>query len=127
MSEEKKKHAFEIAEEFEWHNVRIENTMLGYEDHGILTAVLQCQGECWSQGFGCRSLTKPAAFQNFVSGVLKALKVERWEQLEGKLARIGKRKGAGHNDNIDAIRPIVDVGPIFVPGNDLETESGLYT
>jgi hypothetical protein len=123
---EKKMSAHEVAEEFEWVNVRIESTMLGYEDHGILTAVLQCQGECWSQGFGCRSLTEPAAFQNFVSGVLKALRVERWEQVTGKLARIGKRKGAGHNDNIAAIRPIVDIGPIFIPDDGLDTDGGLY-
>lgn len=126
MSEEKKKHAYEIAEEFEWQNVRIEKTSLGYEDHGLLTAVIHCQGECWSQGFGCRNLANPAAFQNFVSGVLKALRVDSWEQLEGKLARVGKKKDAGLNGNIEAIRPIVDTGPIFAPTNDLETDSGLY-
>ena len=123
---EEKKHAYQIAENFEWQNARVDRTFLGYEDHGVLTAVLHCQGECSSQGFGCRSLEDPRIFKNFVSGVLKALRVDTWEQVQGKLVRIGKKKGAHMHDAIDAIRPIVDTGPIFIPDDSSADGSGLY-
>lgn len=33
-------------------NARIESTMLGYEDHGILTAFVTVGGDGWGCGFG---------------------------------------------------------------------------
>lgn len=121
-----KKHAFQIAEELSWSNARIKSTHLGIEDHGIMTGVLHCEGEAWSQGFGCRSLEEAENLSGFVRGAMAALRVESWEALRGKLLRVGKAKGAGRSDMIIAVRPIVDGGPIYLVEKVGDAEPGVY-
>jgi hypothetical protein len=126
MTLEENKHAFQIAEKLSWSNARIKSTFLGIEDHGIMTGVLQCEGECWSQGFGCRSLEEAEILKDFVRGAIAAIRVESWEGLQGKLIRVGKPIDGGHSDNIVAIRPIVDVGPIYLVEKLGDIEPGVY-
>lgn len=65
-------------------NARITGTFLGIEDHDCMTAIVFLDySDGGSQGFGCRILG--GAYTNaFVEGVLRALKVEKWEDLKGK-------------------------------------------
>ena len=80
-------------------NGRIRSTMLGFEDHGILSSMIDIEADGWGQGFGGWSLTgKEMAI--FVEGVLKALEVKKWEYLVGKNVRIDHShtgvEGIGH-------------------------------
>ena len=120
------KHAYQIAEELQWSNARVSDTFLGVEDHGILTGIIHCEGESWSQGFGCRSLEDPENLKKFITGVMQATRSESWEKIKGSLVRIGKSKSSGHSDMIIAIRPIVDVGPIYVAEKVGDVEPGVY-
>lgn len=92
-------------------NCQIESTMLGVEDHGIMSAWLYLKGDGWGQGFGGWALDgKPfgdthvrqphAACGAFVAGVLNALELTKWEDLPGKHVRIrrehSKVEAIGH-------------------------------
>ena len=86
-------------------NAKITSTMLGVEDHGILTCWLYleygesgCQG---CQGFGGYSLDTPdkthvfwlrrvgcAWGMEFINRILAVVGVEKWEQLPGKHIRV---------------------------------------
>ena len=97
-------------------NATITSTMLGTEDHGILTAMLMLAGDGWGIGFGGMSFDGPehdaagkfigrrgSAFgMEWIRGLLDTLEVERWEQLPGKLVRVetegwgGKAIAIGH-------------------------------
>lgn len=88
-------------------NATIERTSLGIEDHGILTAFLHLEGDGWGQGFGgfqhdyydaqrkCR-VGQPS-LATFVRGVLDALGVDEWADLDGVSCRVrwddGPRRG----------------------------------
>jgi hypothetical protein len=74
----------------------IESVSLGFESHGILTAMIQVRyGECVHQGIGGLCLsnsvhddrrpfeTVPLAM-DFVVGVMQAAGVGKWEDLPGK-------------------------------------------
>jgi hypothetical protein len=73
---------------------KITGTMLGFEDHGILTVMLYCRFGDYQQGVGglamstCSSADdKPVAipaFGDFVIGVLTTCGVQTWEQLVGR-------------------------------------------
>lgn len=60
----------------------IESTFLGFEDHGIFTAVLRLSGHGWGQstpgyaldGLGC---------SRYIQGILQGLGVNAWELLAG--------------------------------------------
>lgn len=97
-------------------NARIRNTSLGYEDHGILTAMIHLEGDGWGQGFGGWALdgkpdpSNPKAGRvpteetgRWVAGILKALEVESWEKLPGTMVRIRREGNAGWNGTIVAI------------------------
>lgn len=88
----------------ETRNVIIESTMLGYEDHGILTCWLTLSYGGSGQGFGGYALDEPV-FENgdrskfkgrvgtaygmqFVVGVMKAVGAESWENLKGMHCRV---------------------------------------
>ena len=98
----------------ETENAIIEGTMLGIEDHGILTAFVNVKGKGWGQGFGGFShdhgATKPighASLATFVRGVLDALGVETWERLKGVTCRVRWNEGKW-NGSISAIGHIVE-------------------
>lgn len=73
-------------------NARIERTMLGFEDHGIFTAFVFVNDGTGVQGFGGRFL-KGDFTDQFITGVLKVVGVDTWEELRGKHVRIDRGGG----------------------------------
>ena len=94
----------------------IESTMLGTEDHGILTAFIYCKFDGMSQGFGGYGFDQPikdkdgeflhregvAWGMEFIRRVLDTIEVGTWEQLKGKPIRV-RRDGNGWGGKIVAI------------------------
>lgn len=83
-------------------NAKIRSVTLGYEDHGILTAVLHLDFGGSGQGFGGYQLDSglsphpfkaTAACGLFIAGVLKTLEIDSWEKLPGQIVRVD---GEGH-------------------------------
>lgn len=76
----------------------IRSTMLGYEGHGILTALIDIRGDGWGCGFGlyefdsyCKASDSRKGSPycaEFIAGVLKTVGVDKWEQLKGKHVRV---------------------------------------
>jgi hypothetical protein len=67
-------------------NAKITSTMLGFEDHGILTCMLHLDYGGMNQGFGGYSLKYYGI--EFIEKVLRAVGVETWEELRGKHVRV---------------------------------------
>ena len=95
---------------------KIDSTMLGIEDHGILTAWLQCSYGGSGQGLGGYALDGPydeeakirlpnAECGRWVTGVLKACGVTRWENVAGRTV-IVMLDGEGWNARPVGIRPL---------------------
>lgn len=80
-------------------NGRITSTYLG-EEHGCLTANLTIEGAGWGCGFGGYCLAhwqdcqKPNNGAGAIVALLKALDLDRWEQLSGTYVRV-KTEGWG--------------------------------
>ncbi len=80
----------------EIHNAQIKSTMLGYEDHGILTAMLDVEWAGGGIGFGGYRLDSPKGDDTELQGVsidyikeiMRVVGVSRWEDLQGKYIRI---------------------------------------
>lgn len=80
-------------------NARITSTMLGYEDHGIMTTMLHLDYGSSAQGFGGWGLDEykgergygsrqPTALCGFfIKRVLEVVGVDKWEDLKGKYIR----------------------------------------
>lgn len=77
--------------------MRIKSTRLGYEDHGILTAFLHCEGDGSGIGVGGYCLDQPrdkdardyertgtAYGLDHIIRIIETVGVESWEQLPGK-------------------------------------------
>lgn len=62
---------------------RIESTTLGYEDHGILTAMLHVTYGGSGQGIGGLMLDQTTV-GTFIVGVLRACGVGSWEEVRGR-------------------------------------------
>ena len=91
-------------------NAVIESTMLGIEDHGIMTCFLYLDYGGTCQGFGGYSLDVfdknkdkrigTAWGTEFVRRVLETIEVDSWEKLKGKHCRVvsdyGKVYRVGH-------------------------------
>ena len=85
-------------------NARITSTMLGIEDHGILTCFIHLLGDGWGCGFGGYVLDQwddahkqrvgTAFAADCILGILAAVGVEKWEDLPGKYVR-AKTEGPG--------------------------------
>lgn len=79
-------------------NVSIESTMLGREDHGIMSAMLMVSGDGWGCGFGGYAMDRydeakkarigHAFGMEFIARVLDVVGVEKWEDLPGKHIRV---------------------------------------
>jgi hypothetical protein len=92
--------------ELEIRNAKIISVFLGYEDHGILTAMLNLDYGSSAQGFGGYQLdsyskenssripTKACGF--FIQRVLEVVGVTNWEALEGKHIRVKSTWGKVH-------------------------------
>ena len=76
---------------------RIKSTMLGTEDHGILTAYLHVEGDGWGVGVGGFGLDKPVKVDgefshreptaygfDHILQMARTVGVSRWEDLPGK-------------------------------------------
>ena len=78
-------------------NGKITGTMLGTEDHGILTFYIQIEmngGGCGFGGYaldewdeGKRTRVASAAGLQAIAEIMKCVGVEKWEDLEGKYVR----------------------------------------
>ena len=87
-------------------NAKIESTMLGFEDHGILTCFLMLKQSGTGQGFGGYRLdapkNQPSELGTFwVKKILETVGVSKWEDLVGKHIRVdgeeyGDITGIGH-------------------------------
>lgn len=91
-------------------NVKITNTRLGYEDHGILTVSITTEAESRGQGFGGYALDAYVKDKDrrvgtdygmeFVIKIMNTLEVENWEDVKGQFIRIDashtKIHGIGH-------------------------------
>lgn len=80
----------------ETRNAVIESTMLGIEDHGIMTCVLHLNFDGWSQGFGTHDLAPPAYGVAYLRRILETVGVDTWEQLRGKVIRARTDYGKIH-------------------------------
>jgi hypothetical protein len=76
-------------------NAKISKTMLGFEDHGLPTATIYLDYGGAGQGYGGFHLGGPY-MNKFVVGVLKALDVERWEDLPGTPCRVEQEHSKIH-------------------------------
>ncbi len=88
-------------------NAVIRSTMLGIEDHGILTAMITLEFDGACQGFGGYALDEPVknkkgdfvrrrgvAFgAEFILQVLNTVGVSKWEDLPGKNIRVVREEG----------------------------------
>ena len=72
----------------------IRSTHLGPEDHGILTAFLNLEGDGWAQGFGGYDLRAEGECVKWIDGILKALEIESWEKLPRTPIRIEREGNA---------------------------------
>ena len=98
-------------------NAKIAGTTLGYEGHGMLTAFIYLDYGGSQQGFGGYRLDAydkeekkevPTKYCGaWIAGILKAVGVDKWEDLEGKYVRV-EREDGGWNSRISAIGNIVE-------------------
>ena len=93
-------------------NAKISSTMLGIEDHGIMTFSLMMDMGGTGQGFGGYALDGRAGQVGHsksiqaIRKILETVDVMRWEDLQGKLVRI--RKDSEWNGPIKAIGHIIE-------------------
>lgn len=93
-------------------NAKISSTMLGIEDHGIMTFSMMMDMGGTGQGFGGYSLDGRAGEVGHsksiqcIRKILETVGVMKWEDLNGKLVRI--RKDSEWNGPIKAIGHIID-------------------
>ncbi len=83
-------------------NGKIISTMLGIEDHGILTCMIRIDYGCGGQGFGGWALDEPIRDENdkfikrvgsqigmqFIRRILEVLEIDDWERLPGTPCRV---------------------------------------
>jgi len=81
-----------------WDNARIVKTFIGIEDHGIFAWSIMFGGPGWGQGTGSRG---------FDADTIKEIvtKFGQWEDLQGKLVRIGRKHPGA---TIFSMRDILD-------------------
>ena len=87
-------------------NAKIESTMLGYEDHGLMTCFLHLSQDGSGQGFGGYRLDAPKDAPSemgtfWIKRILETVGVGQWEDLKGKFIRVdgeeyGEIFGIGH-------------------------------
>jgi len=98
-------------------NPQIESTMLGMEDHGILTFFLNLKFKGSGQGFGAYAMDSfdlvkkrriGSAFgTDCILQILDTVGVSKWEDLKDKYVRV-KRDGDSWGSKIVAIGHIVE-------------------
>lgn len=68
-------------------NARILSTFLGFEDHGMFTAILHLDYGGTRQGFGTYDLEYKDYQIEYLKLILRTVGVEKWEDLPGKYVR----------------------------------------
>jgi hypothetical protein len=110
-------------------NAKITSTMLGIEDHGIFTAWLYLSWDGSSQGFGGYILDEPrkdaqgkhlgrfgtAYGMDWIAGLMRALRIEKWEDLPGTFVRIEHEHA--HIHRIGHLLEESWFDPALVPGS----------
>lgn len=96
-------------------NAKITSTMLGREDHGIMTFMIFVEWDCFACGVGGYALdgydkaTDKRVFRaesmEAISKVLDVVGVDKWEQLSGQYIRI---KDNGWGSTIDEIGNLME-------------------
>jgi len=77
-------------------NAVIQGTMLGIEDHGILSCMIDLDYGDSSQGFGGYDFDVKSNFgAQFIRRVLEVVGVSKWENLKGKHVRVKRPEGRG--------------------------------
>jgi len=97
-------------------NAKISNTMLGIEDHGIMTFSLTMMFDGCGQGFGGYCLdggggkTGHAKSIIAIRRILETVGVDKWEDLKDKLVRIKKESSnpSVYGGSLDEIGHIMD-------------------
>lgn len=94
-------------------NARIVSTMLGREDHGILTCYVHLEGNGMVVGWGgyafdswddsLKRRVGAAYGMEFIAAVLDVAGVERWEQLPGAYVRLESQGWGGRATRIGHI------------------------
>lgn len=105
-------------------NAKIKSTMLGIEDHGILTAMITVDFGGSQQGFGGWAFDKydgktrvgTAWGMEWIRRLLETIGVEKWEDLIGQVVRIRSTDGL-----ISSIGHIIEE-KWFTPKDDLSNE-----
>lgn len=96
-----------MSKDIEIKKATITGTMLGYEDHGLLSSMVYLKYGAGAQGFGGYSLGDDVGGINFagayIGRLLKTVGVEKWEDLRGKNVRVK----ASH-DKVHAIGHILE-------------------
>lgn len=111
-------------------NAIIEGTMLGYENHGIMTCYLHLKQAGCGQGFGgytlddiplkdaqghCYGDRQPSVICGFwIKRILETVGVEKWEALKGQYVRV-----IGTSGQIEAIGHITE-DKWFYPKTEIE-------
>jgi hypothetical protein len=108
---------------------KIDNTFLGYEDHGILTVLLRVTYGSSSQGVGGyvidaydKTLERRVPTVHcgrWVAGILAACGVDSWEKVRGRTVVV-IREGEGWNGRPIGIRPLPTEGgaPFYFDDGD---------
>ena len=96
-------------------NAKISSTMLGREDHGIMTFMIYIDGYGFSRGIGgyCldefSSATQTRVFRSesmeAISKILEVVGVDKWEDLPGKYIRF---EDNGFGSNITKLGNIIE-------------------
>jgi hypothetical protein len=79
-------------------NARIESTHLGFEDHGIFSLNVAFTGPGWGQGTG--HLFADKGTSDLIKPIIRAVGVEKWEDLPGKNCRIRRSSQLGRIEAI---------------------------
>lgn len=81
-----------------WENAKVVKTFIGIEDHGFFAWSIVFEGASWGQGTGGRV---------FDANVIKEIvtKFGHWENLQGKLVRVGCKHPGG---TLVVMRDILD-------------------
>lgn len=117
---------------------KITNTMLGYEDHGILTVWLTLDYGGSGQGAGGVSLDTPLKDENnkflrrvgtaegmdFIIGIMGACGVEKWEDIKGRTVIAITDSDADWGGTVVGIKPLpTEPGKEFLFDSVFEKET----
>jgi len=121
-----------MSKELEYLNAKIVGTMLGFEDHGIMTFFISLEFKNGGVGFGGYALDTWDKTQDKRVGagvgidclkeIMETVGVERWEDLKGKHVMV---ESEGWGGKALGIRNILDTEKWFRPKQWFEERLGV--